>query len=94
LGVSIDKVAKIVARELGVELSVMKGPSRARDISKARGVTAYVAREAGRIALSRTADYFGRDGSTLVRNVALLESELPDSPALRKQLSSISSQLA
>jgi putative transposase len=94
LGVSIDKVARIVARELGVELSVMKGPSRAREVSKGRGVTAYVAREAGRIALSRTADYFGRDGSTLVRNVALLESELPDSPALRKQLSSISSQLA
>jgi putative transposase len=94
LGVSVDKVARLVAVELGVPLEVMKGPSRARDVSKGRGVTAYVAREAGRIALSRTAEYFGRDGSTLVRNVAVLESELSSSPALRKQLSSISSQLS
>ena len=83
-----------VASSLGVELSVMKGPSRARQVSQARAVTGYVGREIGRIALSRTVEYFARAGSTLVRNVAGLEQELANSPPLRKRVASITSQLA
>lgn len=93
LGVTIEKVARLVAKEFGVEVPAMKGPSREREISQARSVTAYVAREAGRISLARTAEYFRRDGSTLVRNVAFLEGELADDPALRRKVAAITSSL-
>jgi putative transposase len=93
LSVTVEKVARLVAGELGVGVAAMKGPSREREVSRARSMTAYVAREAGRVSLARTATYFGRDGSTLVRNVAFLEQELAADPALRRRVAAITNRL-
>jgi hypothetical protein len=93
LSVSVEKVARLVAVELGIEVATMKGPSRERDVSRARSMTGYVAREAGRVSLARTAAYFDRDGSTLVRNVAFLERELAEDPVLRRKVAAMTNRL-
>ncbi len=93
LGISVEKVAALAAQEFGIDLTEMKGPSRVREVSRARAVAGYVGREAARIPLARVAAYFSREGSTLVRNVAQLERELAGSPALRKRVAAVINQL-
>jgi hypothetical protein len=56
-------------------------------------MAALIGRRAGRISFERMGRYFGRDGSTLVRDVGYLEGELKSSAKLRRQVAMITATL-
>ena len=58
-------------------------PGRRRHLSRSRAIAAYVAKRLGGVSFDRMGRYFGRDGSTLVRDVAQLEKQMETFSALR-----------
>jgi putative transposase len=83
------RVASETAAALGVSLSELKGTGRRRDLSRARAMAALIGRRLGKLSFERMGRYFGRDGSTLVRDVGYLEGELKTSPARRRQVAMV-----
>ncbi|MGE5278721.1 MAG: REP-associated tyrosine transposase [Acidobacteriota bacterium] len=75
-GLTLERVVRAVTKVLGVDLEDLRGPRRLRGLSTARAIAGYVGREQARIPLSRMAEHFRRDGSTLVRDVRRLEERL------------------
>jgi REP element-mobilizing transposase RayT len=85
-GLTVERVLKAVAKELGVNVAELASPSRRRDLAEARSVAAYLGKTLGGIPWSRMARRFGRDGSTLVRNVGRLEQRMQEDEGLRRKL--------
>ncbi len=79
------RVAGAVARHLDLDVNALRAPARGRQESEARGLAAYLGRELARIPISRTAEYFRRDGSTLVRDVQRLEERIAKDPEVRRK---------
>ncbi len=84
-GVTVDRVARLVGREGKVSIAAMSNPGQQREVSLARLMTAWLAREIGKIPVARVAKYFGRDTSTMVRGLARLESRMASDPTLRRR---------
>lgn len=72
---SLDAVIAAVAGEFGVAAAELAGPSRARYLSKARGLAALVARDTGAASLAQVARHFGRDQSNISRAVRRCEEQ-------------------
>ena len=89
-----EKVARAAAKAVGLEVAQLRAPGRRRDLSQARAVAAYVAKRSGGISFDRMGTYFGRDDSTLVRDVGCLEKQLETSPALRGLVDKLRATLA
>ena len=90
---SVERVARAVAQVLDLKVEDMRSARRSRDLSSARALAGYVGRELGRISLSRMAEHFRRDRSTLVRDVQLLEGRLDQTRELRSTLVAIMKRL-
>jgi hypothetical protein len=80
---TIEAVAREVARRQGISLQQMNSLGQGRAASRARVLTAWVAREVARISIARTAKHFRRDTSTMSRNVSRLEERLQTEKNLR-----------
>ncbi len=80
---ALGTVASAVSRQEGISVAQMRGSGRGRKPSRARLLTAWVARGVGGVSLSRTARFFDRDPSTFARGVALLEERIAKEPQLR-----------
>jgi len=88
-GLSVDRVARAVAQVLDLKVEDLRSARRSRDLSSARAIAGYVGRELGRISLSRMAEHFRRDRSTLVRDVQRLEGRLDQTRELRNKVVAI-----
>jgi REP element-mobilizing transposase RayT len=88
-GLTVDRVARAVAEVLALEVEDLKSSRRSRDLSSARAIAGYVGRERGRISLSRTAEHFRRDRSTMVRDVQRLEERLDQARGLRDAVAAV-----
>ncbi|HTO86925.1 MAG TPA: transposase [Thermoanaerobaculia bacterium] len=82
-----ERVARLAANALGVSVDQ---PSDWR----LRAITGYVGRQRGRIPLTKTASFFGKHGTTLVRDVRRLEAELPLNDSTRRLVDSLQARLA
>ncbi len=92
-GLSVDRVARAVAQVLALKVEDLRSARRSRDLSSARAMAGYVGRELGRISLSRMAEHFRRDRSTLVRDVQRLEERLDQTRELRNTVVAIMKRL-
>ncbi len=92
-GLSVDRVARAVAQVLALKVEDLRSARRSRDLSSARAMAGYVGRELGRISLSRMAEHFRRDRSTLVRDVQRLEERLDQTSELRNTVVAIMKRL-
>ena len=92
-GLSVDRVARAVAQVLDLKIEDLRSARRSRDLSSARAIAGYVGRELGRISLSRMAEHFRRDRSTLVRDVQRLEARLDQTRELRNTVAAIIKRL-
>ncbi|MEO8191422.1 MAG: transposase [Acidobacteriota bacterium] len=81
-----ERVAGLAATALGVS------PDRRSDW-RLRAITGYVGRQRGRIPLTKTAAYFGKHGTTLVRDVRRLEAELAEKSSTRQLVESVGAHL-
>jgi len=91
--VSVEAVTRAVADALDVPVKEMRSRQRSRNLSQARALAGYLGREQGGIPLAKTAAYFGRDGSTLVRDVGRLEEDLKKKRDLAAAASSAARKL-
>jgi REP element-mobilizing transposase RayT len=83
-GLTVDAVARAVARRQGIATAEMLSRGQSRAGSLARILTAWAGREAGGISIAATAKHFQRDTSTMARNVARLEERMRTDKRVRK----------
>lgn len=92
-GVTVARLARLVADELGQDLDFLRSPTRRRDAALARALVGHIGMLYGRIPYRQTADFFRRDGSTLARDIRSFEIKLQDSKALKSQLARVVEQV-
>jgi putative transposase len=92
-GLTIERVARLVASAERVNLAAMCEIGRGRRQSRARLMTARLARDVGRISVARTAKYFRRDTATLAKGLVRLEKEVKSDPTLRSKLGQLAEGL-
>ena len=92
-GMTVERVARTVAEVLNLELNDLRSSRRSRALSSARAIAGYIGREHGRISLSRMAEHFRRDRSTMVRDVQRLEERLDQSRGLRTTVAAVMKRL-
>lgn len=74
--VSLEAIARQVARSMGTPEAGMRGQGRSRTAALARAVVSYLAREEGSLSLRTVARFLGRDDATLSLAVQRLEARL------------------
>lgn len=92
-GLSEGRAVAAVARALDLGVKELRSPARHRKLSEGRAIAAYLGKRLGGISLARTARYFHRDESTIVREVGLLEARLQQDKQARRGLAAIVKQL-
>jgi chromosomal replication initiation ATPase DnaA len=90
---SVEQIARAAAARAGIGIEELRVRALSSDRARLRGVVGHLAWKHGRISLTKVAEFFRRDGSTLVRDVQKFESELRRRPALRKDLVEILKRL-
>lgn len=76
---TIDRIAKIVAKQMGQKQGDMKTKSRKSEIVKARGIAMYLARQLTGLSLREIGRYFGnRDHTTVAHQVVQVEKNMVD----------------
>ena len=83
---AIENVARAVGLSERLTVAAMRSASRARSESLGCFLTALVARDVGGISIAKTARYFGRDASAMVRGVATLEKTSERDTRLRRRI--------
>ena len=82
----VDQIARAVAEDLELDLAALRTPRRSADARQARAMTAYLGKLCGRIAYSRTAEFFNRDASTIAKDVLALDRSLRQSRRLHYEI--------
>jgi REP element-mobilizing transposase RayT len=85
-GITIESIAREVAREEGLDLGRMRGASRDRESSRGRLMAAWLARDICKIPVTRSAKYFGRSGVTLILGLNRLDERMASELGLRRSL--------
>lgn len=80
---TVEAIARSVIQAQGISPEQVMTQGRGRAGSEARALTAWVGRAVAGISIARTAKHFGRDTSSMARNVARLEDRMSDAKALR-----------
>lgn len=88
-GLTVEAVARRVARREGIELQRMRSLSRGHQESRARLLVAWAGREVGRISVAKTAKFFLRDTSTLAKGLGRLEQLALEDGKLRRQVEQV-----
>lgn len=73
---SVEQIARVVARRAALDLEGIRSRGFTQERARARAMTGLVARTQCLIPLTRVADFFRRNESTLVRDCQRLEAEL------------------
>lgn len=83
---TVEAIAREVARREGVDLAELRSRGQGRRGSRGRAVSAWAGREVAGISIARTAKYFRRDTSTMARSVGRLESQMRGDRQLRQSV--------
>jgi putative transposase len=90
---TVSRVVQAVARSEGISVADLQGPGRFRRNARIRAIAALIGRLEARIPVSRTARFFNRDESTIVRQVLWLEEEMRQNPRLRTRIRQLTAAL-
>jgi REP element-mobilizing transposase RayT len=90
---AVEQIARVAARRAGARLEEVRGQTPFAGRSRIRAMTGFVASRHCRIPLTRTARFFHRDGTTLVRDVRRLEGDLERTPELGAEIAGILNDL-
>jgi putative transposase len=91
---TVETIARRVAQAQGIDPSEMATRGRGRAGSEARALTAWVGREVAGISIARTAKHFGRETSSMARNVARLEERMATANNLRSRCETLVASLS
>lgn len=90
---SIEQIARVVARRLALDPEEIRNRGFHRERARARAITGLVARNHCRHPLSKVAEFFRRDQSTLVRDCRRLEGELAERAEFAREFASVVAEL-
>jgi REP element-mobilizing transposase RayT len=83
-GLTVEAVAREVARRRKLSVEKMRSPSQGRPEALGRALVAWAGREAGGLSIARAAKYFKRDTSSMARVVQRLVERTETSRELRR----------
>ncbi len=89
----VDAIVDAVARDCGVSVADLAGPSRERRICEARGLAGLIARQTGAASLTALAARFGRDQSNMSRSVRKVEKQTTHDEELAARLLNLNNAL-
>ncbi len=84
-----DRILSEVASRYGVEVKDLLGKSRTKSLSWARHVAVYVLRKKTDLSLPAIGKRFGRDHSTIISSLNVIEKELNSNPAFAVELNEL-----
>jgi putative transposase len=90
---SIEQIARTAAKRAGLDLEELRGRTLPGERSRVRAMAGFVASRHCRMPLTTTAEFFHRDGTTLVRDLRRLENEIAGRPELRDEIAGILNDL-
>lgn len=90
---SIEQIGQTVTRRAKVDIEEVRGHAFFAERARVRAIAGYVARKHGRIPLTRVAEFFHRDGTTLVRDLRRFETELEARGELREEVAAVLREL-
>jgi REP element-mobilizing transposase RayT len=90
---SVEQIGRAVARRASLGIEEMRGHAFSPGRARARAIAGYVARKHGGIPLTRVAEFFHRDGTTLVRDLRRFEPEIEASGPLREEITAVLQEL-
>jgi hypothetical protein len=90
---SVEQIARAVAKRAGLGVEELRVRALSWQRARERAISGYLAWKYSRIPLTRSAEFFRRDGTTLVRDVRRLEAELDQRAELRNELAAILHEL-
>jgi putative transposase len=90
---SIEQIARTAAKRAGLDLEELRGRTLPGERSRVRAMAGFIASRHCRIPLTKAAEFFHRDGTTLVRDLRRLEDEIARRPELRDEIAGILSDL-
>ena len=93
-GLTVERIARHVARLDGLDLGRLRGRSRDRESSRARLTVAWLGREVAKIPVAQAARFFGRDTSTMISGVNKLEWDMEHDRGLRKKLDALREEVS
>ncbi len=86
---TLKKIIKIVCTHYKITESELKSPSRIRILSRARGVTGWLANEFETANLTEVSGYFNRDVATLSRIVGNIDKQVRESRDYKESLEKV-----
>ena len=91
---ALAAIAAAVAKQFGVKLSLLRGPSRRRAVVVARDAAIYLARELSQTSFVEIGRYFGgRDHTTVLHGYRKLQELLGDDAALKQAVDTVEKAL-
>ncbi|MBN2580818.1 MAG: ATP-binding protein [Pirellulales bacterium] len=86
-GPSFQKIASLAARHFGLKTTLLRGPSRKRNIVNARDLAIYLSRQLSSASLGKIGRYFGgRDHTTVMHSCRKIEALIKTNSAYRREL--------
>jgi len=91
---AVAEIARLTARQFGVPVGELRGPSRRRAVTTARSVAMYLARKHTQNSLDRIGAYFGgRDRTTVAHGCSKTLDRMRSESAVRQAVSELEKQL-
>ncbi|TAJ91939.1 hypothetical protein EPO44_14365 [bacterium] len=92
--VGLTAILMAVSDALGISPHQILSDSQGREVSRARGLVAYLARKTGNQAGKSVADFLNRDPSVVVRMVERIQGKIHDEGHLRKLVDLLANHLS
>ena len=84
--VTVESVQQVIAAQFAVKLADLKSPKRTRSLAFARQVAMYLARKLAGASLPSIGEKFGRDHSTVIHAIQVIEKRCDDDPGFHSTL--------
>lgn len=91
--VIVDRIFKIVSRRLNIEENEIKSKSKRKEITNARHIVIYLIRKYTPYPLKQIGSIFGRDHSTIINSVEVVENKIKSEPLFEREISEIESEI-
>ena len=84
--VTVESIQQVISAQFAVKVADLKSPKRTRSLAFARQVAMYLARKVARASLPAIGEKFGRDHSTVIHAIQVIEKRCEEDPGFHSTL--------
>ena len=89
----IERIISMVSQHTGVPEEEIKGKKRTKEIAMARHVCIYILRTQTELSFPSIGKIFGRDHSTIMYSIDLIQNRIEDDPSFAKEMTDLLSEI-